>query len=99
VYNTSYSQSVLEGHTAGVNSVAFSPDGTTLASGSGDGTIKLWDVATRTNIAILEGFVNGVGSVAFSPDGTTLASEAGIGIKLWDVTTWGKFKRDAWALG
>ena len=45
----------LEGHTSRANSVSFSPDGTTLASGSSDATIKLWDTATRTEIAILEG--------------------------------------------
>ena len=54
--------------------MSFSPDGTTLASGSSDGTAKLWDVATRTNIATLEGHTNEVLSVSFSPDGTTLAS-------------------------
>ena len=75
------------GHTGSVYSVAFSPDGGTLAAGSWDGAVKLWDVTTRTNVATLEhnGWVN---SVAFSSDGTTLASGSRDGeVKLWDVTT------------
>jgi dipeptidyl aminopeptidase/acylaminoacyl peptidase len=72
-----------------VNSVAFSPDGKTLASGSGDvGTISLLDVATGKEQATLEGRDGRVTSVAYSPDGKTLASGNWDGtIKLWDVAT------------
>ena len=78
----------LSGHTNGVASVSFSPDGTMLASGAYDETIKLWDVATRTNIATFEGHGGWVSSVSFSPDGTMLASgSADETIKLWDVAT------------
>ena len=85
---TAFAQDTLEGHTGSVLSVSFSPDGTTLASGSGDGTVKLWDVETHTNIATLEAHERSVLSVSFSPDGTTLASGSGDGtVKLWDVAS------------
>ncbi len=82
----------LEGHADIVLSVAYSPDGKTLASGAEDGTIKLWDVATGQNVAVLEGhissIINDVSSIAYSPDGKTLASGSWDNtIKLWDIAT------------
>ena len=79
----------LSGHWSSVWSVSFSPDGKTLASGSSDETIELWDVATRENIATLIGHRSSVNSVSFSPDGKVLASGALLdrAIELWDVAT------------
>ena len=83
-----YHIATLEGHKKGVLSVSFSPDGTILASGSRDNTIKLWDMATQTNIATLEGHADEVNTVSFSPDGTILASGAyDRTVRLWDVVT------------
>jgi WD40 repeat protein len=66
--------------------VAYGPDGKTLASGSYDKTIKLWDVATGKELATPTSHTNRVYSVAFSPDGKTLASGSlDKTIKLWDV--------------
>ncbi|MBD2459261.1 ribosome assembly protein 4 [Nostoc sp. FACHB-87] len=81
----------LEGHSSSVWSVSFSPDGKTLASGSGDNTIKLWDISTGKLLKTLSGHSSSVYSVSFSPDGKTLASGSDDNtIKLWDVST-GKF--------
>ncbi|MDM3846362.1 MAG: hypothetical protein PT116_15270 [Aphanizomenon gracile PMC638.10] len=79
-------QKTLNGHSDLVRSVAYSPDGQTLASGSGDKTIKLWDVKTGNLLQTLTGHSDLVLSVAYSPDGQTLASE-GDDIKLWNVKT------------
>ncbi|BCR89976.1 WD40 repeat domain-containing protein [Aspergillus chevalieri] len=78
----------LEGHSGSVLSVAFSADGQTVASGSGDRTIKLWDVTIGEERRTLKGHSNCVWSVAFSPDWQTVASGSRDNtIRLWDVTT------------
>ena len=75
----------LAGHTDQVGSVSFSSDGNTLATGSWDGTVKLWDVMTQQDIATLRSEGD---RLSFSSDGETLATGSWDGtVKLWDVTT------------
>jgi WD40 repeat protein len=80
---------LIRGHTDAAESVAFSPDGKTLASADFDGTIQVWDVATHRQLGdALSGHTGPVWSVAFSPDGKTLASANNDGtIRLWDVVS------------
>ena len=76
----------LNGHASPVRSVAFSPDGRTLATGSDDNTVKLWDIANGKELRTLEGHADVVSSVAFSPDGRTLATGSyDRTVKLWDI--------------
>jgi WD40 repeat protein len=79
----------LAGHKSFVYSLAFSPDGARMASGSNDKLVILWDVGdpkARRQLARLSGHTSSVRSVAFSPDGNTLASSSDDGvILLWDI--------------
>ncbi len=79
---------ILTGHSSRVSSVAYSPNGQTLASGSDDNTIKLWNVRTGNLLQTLASHSSWVYSVAYSPNGQTLASGSKDGtIKLWNVKT------------
>jgi len=85
---TGVTSHILDGHTDAIESVAFSPDGTLLASGSRDNTIRLWNVETGVTSHILDGHTDAIESVAFSPDGTLLASGSDDGnIIIWNFQT------------
>ncbi|KAJ6088705.1 hypothetical protein N7486_009966 [Penicillium sp. IBT 16267x] len=86
---TGTQRQTLEGHSSWVNSVAFSPDGLTLASGSSD-KIIIWDMATGTvtQRQTLEGHSDWVNSMVFPPNGLTLISGSSDNtIKIWDMAT------------
>ncbi len=81
-------RAALVGHTAAVWCLAFSSDGTMLASASKDMSVSLWDVRTGAARAALEGHQGGVNNVVFSPDGAMLASGAyDSTVRLWSVAT------------
>ncbi|KAJ3094570.1 hypothetical protein HDU97_007900 [Phlyctochytrium planicorne] len=85
----------LSGHTEAVLCVSFSPDSTKLASGSGDMTIRIWDLNTSTPQFTLEGHTNWVQIVSWSPNSKMLASGSmDKTIRLWDAKT-GKALGDA----
>jgi WD40 repeat protein len=76
----------LKGHRAGVESVAFSPDGKRLASTSKGHTVILWDVASRQPLLSLAGDKGWVRRAAFSPDGKRLAvASENHTVILWDL--------------
>ncbi len=86
VYNI-HEKNRLEKHEDAVLGINFSPDGTMLASGSWDNTIKLWEVADGREITTLHGHSAPVMKVSFSPGGTLLASGSRDNtIKLWNVS-------------
>jgi WD40 repeat protein len=75
----------LKGHTKPVTSASFSPDGTTIVTGSfEDRTVKLWDVATGKAVSERKG---GAGDVSFSPDGRRLVTADGATATVWDART------------
>jgi RNA polymerase sigma factor (sigma-70 family) len=84
----------LRGHTETLFRVAFAPDGRTLASGSMDGTIRLWDLPSGKEIGRLEGHRGWVLDLAFSPDGRRLVSASlDTTALVWDVARYTRRER------
>ena len=83
----------LTGHSSFVQSVTFSVDNQLLASGSNDGTIKIWDTSVWSEIKTLAGHSDDVECVAFSPNNQFFASSSrDESIKIWDTTDWSCIK-------
>ena len=81
-------EQVLWGHSGGVNSVVFSPDGHRVVSGSNDNTVRIWNVATGESQAELKGHSGRVNSVVFSPDGHHVVSGSiDNTVRIWNVAT------------
>jgi tricorn protease-like protein len=78
----------LTGHQGMVTSVAYSPEGKYVLTGSEDRTLKLWDTASGKEVRTFTGHRGSVTSVAFSPDGTMALSGSGDStLRLWDVAS------------
>ncbi len=78
---------ILDGHAFGTSSIAFSPDGMTMATAGNDGMVRLWSVTTGRQTALLDGDASSLGCIAYSADGQMLVamSRDDNDIRLWDL--------------
>ena len=84
--NTGKNKATLTGHSSAIETLAISPDGLTLVSGSYDGTIQFWDLVTGKHKSTIRHAQYSV-HAKLSPDGKTLATDRSEEITLWDVKT------------
>jgi eukaryotic-like serine/threonine-protein kinase len=83
----------FRGHTDGVWSVAYSPDGRLIATGSSDHTAKIWNAATGLELHTLKGHHDWVGGIAFFPDGRRIVTgSSDQTARIWDVATGNELK-------
>lgn len=75
----------LAGHLKTVAQIAWSPDGTKLASASWDGVVRIWDVAAQQTVVVLKGHRGLLRAVAFAPDGRTLVSVDNVHLMFWEL--------------
>ena len=81
------------GHAATVETITFSPDGKYMASGSGDNTVKIWEVESGRELRTLSGHTDTVLSIAFSPDGKHIVSGSDDNsVQIWDVESGNKLQ-------
>jgi WD40 repeat protein len=79
---------LLEGHTDWIRSVAFSPNGLQIISGSRDNTVRVWDTVSGAHKHTLKGHTHDVNSVAFSPDGAQIISGSyDCTVRVWDTVS------------
>jgi hypothetical protein len=79
-------KSDVPGKYSGAYDFAWSPDGKKIASGSLDGTVPIWDIASKTSVRLL-GHTGAVFKVAWSPDGKYVASGGDDGVRIWDAVS------------
>lgn len=88
LWNLCHRDRLTLAHTSIVYSSSFSPDGTKLATGSGDATVKIWEVATGRELITLRGHTGTISAIEFSPEGSRLATAShDASVKLWEVST------------